>query len=248
MGNYNTTEDITFALVGGEEESKYVPYQYTPETKNRAQTARDRLNGIKFPLHGYAERVCKILIKVLQQCCSDELSMGFMCGWMVVKAMEVRDSGGVAIPKHAGMQYDFGPAYTNVCRCIHMAMDQLEIRSVATQARVVHFHMHTHTHIHTHAHTHTHTRTHTHNHSVFCKVNRPIANHLAENVAILETFGLCRWKPIQGCVPFMEDKEFMSDHRLVVCEGDQLHLDCMGFLGPSNAPSFFNIGNHKCAE
>ena len=76
--------------------------------------------------------------------------MGFICGWMVVKAMEVRKSGGVAIPKHGGMQYNFGPAYANVCRCVDMAVQEMETRSIATQARNVRMHTRRCTHTHTH--------------------------------------------------------------------------------------------------
>ena len=75
-----------------------------------------------------------------------------------------------------------------------------------------------------------------------------MTNRWAENMAILDTFGLCAWEPLQGCVPFMGDKEFMSDLCLVVREGDRLHLDYQGFLGPSNAPSFFNIGLKICIK
>jgi len=54
LGNWDTTKDITFALVGGEEEPKYVTYEFTPGTKKRAQDAIDALNSIKFALDGPA--------------------------------------------------------------------------------------------------------------------------------------------------------------------------------------------------
>lgn len=151
LENRDTTEDITFALVGALEWQECPRYNHSQETKRHAKTAVDMLERIKFlsdspalskmchlcifwlrfkPGSAAAGAIRKILIKILQYCCADRISMGFMLGWMVVKDLEVEAAGGLAVPKHVGMSYDFGPAYINVCSCIELAVRQMESAKV----------------------------------------------------------------------------------------------------------------------